>query len=790
MKKLLSTLIVLVFFVFNFHGQNAVFSGFVFSEKGKEPLLGATIRLVGPNAAAISSENGKFEIKTKPGIYNVEVSALGFISQMVYQLELTSAKPAYYEFILIAKSHEMKEVLITEDAFSRTKESPLSIHSLSAYELERMPGSALDISKTIRSLPGVSPRVSFGYNIVIRGGASNENRFYLDGIEIPNLTHFTVQGTSGGPNSIVNARMLKSAELHTGAFPSNRPNALSSVLEMTQKEGRKDRFGGSFNLGYSDWGFQLEGPIGKKSSFFFSARESYVQHVLEALGLPVIPTYSDVQYKQVYRPNDKNEITIVALGGYDKYRLNRTNNDSSEALLYNVGYIPEGNIYQYTTGIHYKHYLPKSVYSVVFSRNWTLNKAFKYRDNLVVPQNLLMRYQTIEAENKFRLEQKGYEREWEWAYGVNGEWDEIRASNFSYFTSRDAKIQTIDYTNRLNMLRFGFFSNIARVWKNVSLSGGLRMDGNSYNTKMTQFWRQISPRISASVQFSPQWWLHGNAGIYYQLPSYVVMLYGSQGELQNQNNLDFMRSNQLVLGVEHKNQQGYQVKFEGFYKKYSQVPFLLFDSISYANANANYVLIGNQLANSTSTGRAYGLEFQSKQQLKKNYFWMFNATYVVSEFSNSVGELVPSSWDNRYFSTLSFGKVFAKHWQLGLRYSYAGGNPYTPYDIALSSQMNVWDINQRGVFDYANQLNQARLPGFGQFDLRVDKTFHFNKKSLNLFIDLANANRSSLPSVPYLILERDANRQPIMAGNGQYKTKLINADTGRMISTFGIMFDF
>jgi hypothetical protein len=104
--------------------------------------------------------------------------------------------------------------------------------------------------------------------------------------------------------------------------------------------------------------------------------------------------------------------------------------------------------------------------------------------------------------------------------------------------------------------------------------------------------------------------------------------------------------------------------------------------------------------------------------------------------------------------------------------------------------MSVWDINQRGVFDYANQLNQARLPGYGQFDLRVDKTFHFNNKSLNLFIDLANANRSSLPAVPYLILERDANHQPVLAGNGQYKTKLINADTGRMISTFGIMFDF
>jgi len=476
------------------------------------------------NAACISNENGKFELKTNPGIYNIEVSALGYITQVIYQIELTSAKPVEYEFILVAKSHEMDAVVISEDAFSRTKESPLSIQSLSAYELERMPGSALDISKTIRSLPGVSPRVSFGYNIVIRGGASNENRFYLDGIEIPTLTHFTVNGTSGGPNSIVNARMLKSAELHTGAFPSNRPNALSSVLEMTQKEGRKDRFGGSFNLGYSDWGFQLEGPMGKKSSFFFSARESYVQHVLEALGLPVIPSYSDVQYKQVYRPNEKNEITLIALGGYDKYRLNRSTTDSSEALLYNVGYIPEGNIYQYTAGVHYKHYLPNSVYSVVFSRNWTLNKASKFRDNLELPQNLLMRYQSNEAENKFRIEQKGYEKDWEWAYGVNGEIDEIQASNYSFFTNRDGQIQLIDYSNRLLMFRYGFFSNLARAWGKLSISGGVRLDGNNYNQNMAAIWKHFSPRISASYQFSPCWWIHGNAGMYQQLPAYVVML--------------------------------------------------------------------------------------------------------------------------------------------------------------------------------------------------------------------------------------------------------------------------
>ena len=779
-------------FVVQLNAQNSLFKGKIYTAEGKNVVSGATITIPALNTGTTTNEWGVFSLNVKPGIYNVEFSAVGFVTQKKFQIEFTSAKPIELEVLLEKSAISMKGAEIVEDAYSRTKESPLSIQSLSAFELERMPGAALDVSKVIRSLPGVSPKVSFGYNLIIRGGASSENKFYLDGIEIPTLTHFTVQGTSGGPNGIVNARMLRSAELHTGAFPSNRPNALSSVLEMSQKEGRKDKFGGSFNLGYSDWGFQLEGPMGKKSSFFFSARESYVQHVLEALGLPVIPTYSDIQYKQVFRPNAKNEITLIALAADDKYVLNLHPKDSSDALMYNVGYIPEGKIYQYTTGIHYKHYLPKSVYSVVVSRNWLLNRAEKFRDNVHNPENLLMKYQSIEGENKIRIEQKGWANQWEWAYGINAELDQIQASNYSFYVQRTTQVDTIQYNNVILLGRYGGFGSLSRIWGDVSLNAGLRFDGTNYNQFMSNPLHQLSPRVAVSYLLAKGIWLNASAGSYYQLPSYVVMMYGQQNQLENQVNLKYIRSNQIVLGIEHKNQSGYQLKLEGYYKKYSQYPFLLSDSLSLANANANYVLVGNQKAVSTSNGRAYGLEFQAKQQMKKNFFWMVNASYVVSQFEDKNGKLVSSAWDNRYFATISAGKVMKKLWQVGVRYAYIGGNPYTPYDVAFSSLAAVWNVNQRGVFDYSNQLNNNRLPSIGQLDVRVDKTFNFKKKTLNVFLDLANAMKSSLPSVPYLVLERDANHQPqlIKTNPAQYQTKLINSDTGRMLYTLGIMFDF
>ena len=194
--------------------------------------------------------------------------------------------------------------------------------ALGTNEIKRNPGGGRDISRALRTLPGVAAIPSFRNDIVIRGGAPNENRFYIDGIEIPNINHFATQGASGGPVGMINVDLVENIDFYAGAFPAARGNALSSVMEFSFKEARTDEWTANMVVGTSDLGLTLEGPTGENSSLIFSMRRSYLQFVFEALGLPFLPIYNDYQFKWTARPDDKNAITVIGLGALDDFELN------------------------------------------------------------------------------------------------------------------------------------------------------------------------------------------------------------------------------------------------------------------------------------------------------------------------------------------------------------------------------------------------------------------------------------------------------------------------------------
>lgn len=771
--------------------KTAVLEGTVIDAQSREPLAYATIRILNDGSGQVADSLGRFRMELAPGLYNLEASYAGYVALILHEVQVSTAKPLQLDIALAPQANELSTVEVRAEAFRRTSESPLSLHVNSVYEIERMPGATMDVSRFIRTLPGVTPRASFGYNLILRGGAANENRFYLDGVEIPAITHFTVQGTSGGPNGLINMRMLRKTELHTGAFPAGRPNALSSVLELYMREGRRDRLSGNFTLGATDWGVMLEGPMGKKSNFMISARESYSQHMFEAIGLPVIPFYADAQYKQVVRFDPKNELTLIGLFAFDRYTLN-LDAEISESLLYNTGYIPEGTQLQYTGGAVYKHYLPNSYYTLVASRSYFNNFAEKYRDNTYLPEDQTLLYRSIEAENRLRLEHKIHGDGREWNYGLSAEYDQISVDNFSFFTYPDASVDTLDYQGDLNLFRYGAFGSVSQSFAagRGTLFAGLRIDASNYGRETSNPLDQLSPRLAASYAIAKNWTLNASTGIYYQLPPYVVLSYMENGDFVNRDRVGYMRSMQAGLGIDHTTESGYQVKLETFYKDYDNYPFLLLDSISLANANANYVLIGNQPASSTSAGRAYGVEFSVRQKFTKTYFWSLSYSFVVSQFQAEAGQYISSSWDNRHFGTAAVGKNFKGNWQVGLRWSFSGGSPYTPYDIDLSAQRGVWDLNRRGLSDFS-RLNQERLPFYHQMDFRVDKQFNFKRWSLQVYIDVQNLYRSPIASIPYLTVERDGENNPLVdpLDSGRYLTRIISSDTGRVLPSLGILLD-
>ena len=783
------TIIVLTF-VNTLISQEASFKGRVIDEIDRTPIVGATVNIDGVQKQGITDSLGNWEILVEPGLYNIYVSHLNYKKTLLYEQRVYLIRENYLE-IPLSPSSEVVNVTISSDKIERSAVNGNNIKTLEIDEIQRMPGAVMDISRVIRNFPGVSPRVSFGYNIIVRGGGSFENTFYLDGIEIPAITHFNVQGLAGGPNGLINTDLIERATFKTGSFPSNRGNSLSSVLELEQKAGRRDRFGTKLTLGASEYGLHIEGPLGKNSSYILSARKSYTEFLLQAFDLPVLPAFTDFQYKhKIWLPNN-DLITVVGLAGNDRYFLNTEAGPSVENL-YNIGFIPEGTQSTSVIGLHYQHFTEQGYYTFVVSNNRLVNNADKFYNNSGLEEDRSLRYRSTENEIKTRLEYKLFKENSELRYGANFDLVSFDLDQFSIFAGRNGFVDTLDFVTDLNYQEYGLFLDYdLKLSNNWNLYAGFRMDANTAGEQMQNLFQQFSPRASLQYVITPKLSTTLTSGIYYQNVPNILLGYQEEGQLINTDNLEYIQSRQISWGLDYEINDATRFNVDLFYKNYDQYPFLLRDSISFANANGEYVSVGNQAANSTSQGRAYGVELYYQQKLRNNWFYNLTASYIVSEFRDVDETFVPSSWDNRTTLNLILGRTFKNNWTLGGKFTYAGGNPYTPFDETLSSNRTLWDANQRGVFDF-NNLNGAKLPDFHSLDIRVDKKWYLNKSTIILFLDIQNIYSNRFQLIPYLapIYLDDGLLEINITDPTRYNLQTVNSDTGRVLPTIGFSIEF
>ena len=619
-------------------------------------------------------------------------------------------------------------------------------------------------------------------------------------MEVPNINHFATQGASGGPVGLINVNFIKEVDFFTGAFPANRGNALSSVMNLRQRDGRDDRMGANFTLSATDVGLTLEGPINDKTTYLVSARRSYLELLFDVLGLPFLPTYNDFQLKIKHKPNEKSEFSIIGLGAIDQFNLNLDANETENQrfLLENLPVSPQ---WSYTLGAVYKRFDEKGYWTVVASRNMLNNESKKYFNNDdSSEENLLLDYQSREMENKFRLERTTRVKDYKFNFGVGYEYARYQVSTFNkIFTFSGA--QTIDFTSNLDLHKyFGFWQASRNLMSDkLILSLGVRADGTSYSDNMRNPLEQLSPRFSLSYRLSEKLAFNFNSGIFYQLPPYTILGYRENGRLVNrENKIDYIANNQLVAGFEWNIGNSTKASIEGYLKTYRDYPFLLRDSITLANRGADFGVVGNEPAVPISRGRTYGLEFLIQQRLFKGFFGLISYTLGRSEFEDKDGVFQPSAWDSRHILNLSLGKRLKRDWEIGVNLRYQSGLPFTPFS-ENSALVQNWDVNGRGVKDFS-QLNTIRLGSANTLDVRVDKKWYFKNWNLNLYFDVENI-LSNAVVVPELILDRplDENNTPIGPGVivnpdapaslQRYRLKEISDAQGTFVPSIGLIIE-
>ena len=754
------SLLILLLSVGTLLAQQGTVKGRVYSTKSNDPLEQATVRVLGSDLSARTDIEGSFVISgVNPGFIRLIVSMLGYETTTSAEVQVVGNQMSFIDITLDEASTNLAEVVVRPRVRLKRAESPLSIQTLSLKQIEKSAGTNRDISKLVQRLPGVGATDLNRNDLIVRGGGPSENVFYLDGIEIPVINHFATQGASGGIVGMINPDFVREIDFYTGAFPASRGNTLSSVMEIKQRDGDADRMRVNASVGASDAGLTIEGPLGSKSTFIASARQSYLQWLFKAMKLPVLPTYNDFQVKYKYRINAYNELSIVGIGAIDNMRLNtQLKTTGTEAQRYILGYLPEYKLWNYTVGAVYKHYGEGHIDNWILSRNMLRNSSVKHQDNDIALLKL-SEYESDETENKLRYERVYTTLPFKFSFGAG-----LRYASYTNRSERVAyqsgQVVSLSYDAQIKQLAYSAFAQASDEYldKRLKLSLGLNLVGNTLNSTMSNPFPQLSPRLSASFALSGDVDLNANLGRYAMQPSYTSMGYrASDGTYVNKDRLRYIMSNQAVFGAEYHPGEYLRFSAEGFYKSYSAYPISEVEGVSLASKGTEYGQVGAEAVLSTGLGRAYGVEVVARL-LPWNEF-SATATYTLfrSEFTDKSGVYRPSSWDAGQMINLLGSYRLGKSWYLSASWRYIGGAPYTPIDMELSTNKTAWAVTNQAYLDYT-RFNTLRLPAKHQLDLRLDKEFYFKHWMLNLYVDVQNAYLSSYVSSP-IYTNQDASGQ-------------------------------
>ena len=813
----LSLLLILASISSTLFAQNAgILSGIIVDKSLQKPIAGASIQLTGSKLGAISDSSGKFRISAiKPGAYTINFSTLGFNNLIKYNVAITSGNENNLVIEMEPAVINLSDITVSstnrnKSAKAATLETPLSVQRLTTEEIKSNPGGNFDISKVVEALPGVggtAATAGFRNDIIVRGGAPNENVFYLDGIEIPVINHFATQGSAGGPAGMLNVSFIEEVKLSSSAFDARFDNALSSVFEFKQKRGNTNRLQGNIRLSATEIAATFDGPLSKdrRTTFLASARRSYLQLLFQAIDLPIRPNYWDFQYKITHQINKKTTLTFLGVGAIDEFSFAAPKNATPEKL-YTLNSSPAVNQWNYTIGASLKHLINNGFWNLALSRNEFDNQLEKYENNLGPVKGLRTLYfQSRETENKLRFDVNKTYNGWKLSYGAVAQY--VSQTNTTQQLIKAAVTDNSgnilmpavynNFSSKISMGRFGGFGQIGKRFMNnlLGVSAGIRFDQNTFTTTGMNPFETLSPRIALSYVLTDKWTINASVGSYTKILPYTALGFKDNAGNYVNKDADYTRSTHYVVGVEYLPSSATRFTFETFYKQYSNVPVSVRNGISLSNQGADFNVLGNEDITTNGKGRSYGFEFFAQQKLTKRFFGVLSYTYFNSQYTNNNTNYVASTWDNRHLLSIIWGYKFNRNWELGLKFRFQGGVPFTPYDM-LASRANYLTLGT-GVLDY-NQVNNQRLSNFNSGDIRIDKKWYFKKITLDLFLDVTNFYLSKGTAPDDYTFKRNAdntaflttNGMPIQQNGSNAIPLLLKNNDANVTPTFGFIIEF
>lgn len=701
--------------------NSGIITGRVLDMQTKAPVPFANIIVVNTNFGAATDINGNFKISNlPPNSYQIKISAIGFRSIVKTDVMVTNTSSTYLEVLLMEEVIELEGVTVEAGYFTQ---SPIELNSVRYFdyeEIRRTPGGFEDVVRALSVLPGVAQADAGRNDLIVRGGAPSENLFLIDGIEVPNINHFGTQGATGGPLSFINLDFVSETSFSTGGFSATYGDKLSSALSINLREGREDRWGAKGVISASQFGLNVEGPVSENSNFLFSARRSYLDFIFKAAGFSFVPEYYDFLTKYAHEFDSKNKLSFLFIAALDNVKFF---NDTDDKKFDNSRVLGSDQT-QYVTGLSFRHLYQNGFYTFTLSRNFVDYFTIQ-RDSLLSP---IFLNESIEAENKFKFENifkpaKTSEISLGATFSLIQFDADILFPNFRTTFGELLPLNSLNTQNTFYKSSLFFNYNLFSGGRFVT-NTGIRMD--YFDAIENKYY--FSPRASFSYLLSSEFSLNFSAGIYYQSPSYIWL----SGDPQNKN-LKAIRADQYIFGTDYQFRDDSQLKIEFFYKDYKNYPasqlrqYLLLANTGagFSGSEENFSQFGLEPLTSSGTGFSRGVELSVQKKLSViPCYGIFSLTLNETKFKGLDGVERFGAYDQRLIFNFSGGYKFNENWETSLKFRFATGRPYTPY-------------NADGTQSIANYLS-TRLPNPNSLDLRIDRFWFFENMTLITYLDVQN----------------------------------------------------
>ena len=722
----------------------------------------------GVNYRAVTDGEGMFKIANVPvGKYSLTTKCAQYEAK-TQTIEVSSGKELILTIMLQELVTNKEEVVVTGRKKGEiiNELAVISAQQFSVEETNRYPGSRMDPARMASNFAGVQGADDSRNDIIVRGNSPLGVVWRVEGIDIPNPNHFAISGSSGGPVSVLNNKILGNSDFIMSAFPAEYGNSVSGVFDLKLRSGNDQRheFTGQFGLLGTE--FLAEGPLNKKgnASFLMMGRYSTLslfQTFGIKLGTDAIPTYGDLAFKFNFKLKDGGNLSLWGLGGKSKISIM-----ISDKTAYTTDLYGEGDRDQYfgtsmgVTGLNYKKSLNEKTF---VSSTLALSQEEQHANHNYLQRSLLIAGgdTSIQINNIYPLMAYTFKTNKLSSYtAINHKINKQHLIKFGYnadlfmMNMLDSALVNIDsagvFFTRWNyqgssVLIQPFIQWKWRISDKTDFTAGIHSQYFSLSNSLSP----AEPRVGIKHKMNGNQSIFAGAGMHSQAQPLYTYVDNRKG-IGNYFNkgMGFTKSVHSGLGYEKFFSQGFSVRTEAYYQYLYNIPVTIVPSaFSMINMGSGFTRIFADSLTNSGTGYNYGLELTVQKYFDKSFFFLFSGTLYDSKYTGSDGILRNTSYNGKYVANFLAGKEFkiGKRNILGIgtKVTTAGGKRYGLVDIAKTNL-------EKDLIYQDSMFNELQFKNYFRMDLKISWRMNAKFMTHEIGLDLVNIlNTRNLLSLAY-----------------------------------------